>query len=128
MYVLELEVTKRAATPSSSEQDCVLLYCLHFCLQTPQLAHHVIGVNGWSLTRDHHAGNGPDVAVSSPADALEAGRMKSGRLGIKSPSKRMASIEKGGIRNHVFTRPYSRLNLHSFHVTCLPESRQHTTC
>ena len=62
-------------------------------------AQKVLGVHGWSLTRDHHAGNGADIAVSSPADLLEACRTKGGRLGIKSLSNRMAPIDKGRIRN-----------------------------
>ena len=42
----------------------------------------------WPVTRDQHAGNGADIAVASPADALEAFMVESGRLGIKSPSRR----------------------------------------
>ena len=54
----------------------------------PHPIHEVTGIHGSSVTRDQHAGNGADIAVASPADALEACSMESGRLGIKSPSHR----------------------------------------
>ena len=100
---------------------CPLLYCgSTWASGADPLPIKVLGVHGWSLTRDHHAGNGADIAVSSPADALEACRMESGRLGTESPyganrEGRNPQLKKDinlqETLNHGFRRPHSQLNL-----------------
>ena len=60
-YVPNARSRKRAATPCSSGQRC---WCTSRYPLADPLNVKALGIHGWSLTRDHHAGMGADHSVS----------------------------------------------------------------
>ena len=109
--------------PCCTAHMCADTFPCGLWVQTPLPVDADCCVRGWPVTSDQHAGNGADIAVASPADALEACSVESVRLGIKYPSHRR---ERRNPQLKKDINLQETLN-HNFHATTLPLLKRPST-